>query len=131
MTLGTGLGFDLLDISIIVLDLSGSRGLNLVHTPTAGGALAFKHTAFLTVALTLVTDVRNLLVEESHTFHVIRAFLLTETDHLSNFLLLAFSIFSTFGIVIRNFQSTTGVPDLVHSFIIGHISGFFVALSGT
>jgi len=131
VALTAGLGSDFLDISFVILNLSGGGSSNFVHTPTAGGALSFVFTALLTVRLALVTGVGFLIVVESHSLFVGWALFHAHTGELSNFLGLAFKIGSlgSIGLVVFG-NSSTLVPDIVHNFIVGHIGGFLVGLNG-
>jgi len=128
MALGTGLSFDFLDVSIVILDLGGLGSFDFVHTETASGALTFVHTALLTIRLALVAGVGFLVVEESHSLFVGWAFPEAHTDQFSDLLLLSFDLSSGFRVGLGGCTNTLGVPDLVHHFIVGEIGSLLVRL---
>jgi hypothetical protein len=124
VTFLTLLGSKFNSVSISIFSFSSVSVSNFVHTPTAGGAFAFIHTALLTVGFTFEADVGFFVVVESHARFVIWAFLLTDTDHLSDLLGFSFKLGSGGFITINVLKSSFGVPDSVHSFIVSQISGF-------
>jgi hypothetical protein len=129
VTLGTGLGLDFKNISIVILNLSGSGGFNLVLTESTSGAFTFVHTALLTVRLTFVANVELLVVEESGILLVGWALLEAHTDQLSDLLGLSFNLSSGFLVgSTLDFTSTLLVPDFIHGLIVSHISGLLVRL---